>query len=246
MCARCGSGHRPGVRAGRPSPSTGSSRVSSSRAAHASCIGSRETASARSATAWAAHGERRPHQWQVPSRRITCRRRILCALRHKSVSTTSSGHSWSTASVLLKTPPPGWSQTLRIAPHKVYERAIARRRTTCAIAAGLPGHTRRSHIMSYGRRPPRQPAAAPHPGLRDRRRPGDVGPVRAAPGHLRRLHRVRAQRDASSRTSSGTRCCPATRTRTPSRPAPACRRPGCARTPARSSGTRSAATSRPW
>ena len=42
-------------------------------------------------------------------------------------------------------------------------------------------------------------------------------------------------RSASSRTSSATRCCRATRTRTPSPAAPGCRPPGCARTPARSS-----------
>ena len=68
------------------------------------------------------------------------------------------------------------------------------------------------------------------------------GPVRPAPGDLRRLHRVRPGARASSRTSSATRCCRATPTRTPSPAAPACRPPGCARTRARSSATRSAAT----
>ena len=40
-----------------------------------------------------------------------------------------------------------------------------------------------------------------------------------------------AARWRSSRTSSATRCCPATPTPTPSPAAPGCRRPGCARTP---------------
>ena len=42
-------------------------------------------------------------------------------------------------------------------------------------------------------------------------------PVRPAPGDLRRLHRLRPRRSASSRTSSGTRSCRGTPTPTPSR-----------------------------
>jgi hypothetical protein len=50
---------------------TGNMRVISFRAAQASCHGSRDTASARSASSRGAHGERRPHQWHVPSSRTT-------------------------------------------------------------------------------------------------------------------------------------------------------------------------------
>ena len=46
------------------------------------------------------------------------------------------------------------------------------------------------------------------PGLRDRRGPRDADAVRRPAGDLRRLHRVRAGRWPSSRTSSATRCCP--------------------------------------
>ena len=68
--------------------------------------------------------------------------------------------------------------------------------------------------------------------IRDRRRPGDATPVRAASGHLRRLHRVRAGAWPSSRTSSATRFCRATPTPIPNPAAPGCRPPGCAKTPA--------------
>ena len=54
----------------------------------------------------------------------------------------------------------------------------------------------------------------------------------------------RAGRWRSSRTSSATRCCRATRTPTPSRAAPACRPRACVRTPAGSSTRPSVATRR--
>ena len=41
----------------------------------------------------------------------------------------------------------------------------------------------------------RDPAAAAHPRVGDRRRPGHARPLRPAPGHLRRLHRQRARAD---------------------------------------------------
>ena len=95
--------------------------------------------------------------------------------------------------------------------------------------------------MGAGSRLVRHPAARPRPdrpadpaqdpGVGDRRRPADARAVRPAPGDLRRLHRQRAGARRSSRTSSATRCSPATPTPTPRAAAPACRPPGCARTP---------------
>lgn len=91
---------------------SGSIRVISLRASHASCHGIRDTSSARTATARGPQGARRPHQWQVPSSLTTCRCRIRCALRHNSRSTTSVGQSASTRSTSFKAPPHGRSPTL--------------------------------------------------------------------------------------------------------------------------------------
>ena len=83
--------------------------------------------------------------------------------------------------------------------------------------------------------------------VRHRRRRGDRRALRAAPHHLRRLHRLGPLARRSSRTTSAARCCPSTPTPTPSRRAPACRPRGFARRRATSSATRvgAATTSTP-
>ena len=63
-----------------------------------------------------------------------------------------------------------------------------------AAAAGTRRRRKRDASGVYsddGRSTPRYSAAAPHPRGGDRRRPADARPVRAAAGHLRRLHRER-------------------------------------------------------
>ena len=87
--------------------------------------------------------------------------------------------------------------------------------------------------------PPGAAAARADPGRRHRRRPDHR---RARTGRAASPTPTTPRAAApwtSSRTSSATRSCRATPTPTPSPAAPACRRPGCARTPVASSTTRS-------
>ena len=76
-------------------------------------------------------------------------------------------------------------------------------------------------------------AHRPDPRLGDRRRRRAGGPIRATADGLRRRHGVRARARRSSRTSSASRCCRCTPTRTPRRRPPAAGPRRCARRPAR-------------
>ena len=75
--------------------------------------------------------------------------------------------------------------------------ASTRSSTASAEGSGRRAGLRSSHGGRAGgggaaRATPRDPAAAPHPRGRDRRRRGDGGAVRPAAGDLRRLHRLGA------------------------------------------------------